>query len=208
MNQSQELWRPIDSAPTEVKRMFVAIAIHSPVANNYTSDPYCVWVENDGTFARWPHPFPPTHWLPLPRNCQRFPTLENAKPGDKLADGCIVINRQPKSIFHNERLLIAAPKKTEFWGEWTPEFQPVFDRLKEHGFNPSDWFIPSVEQLQLAYKNAKQHFVSTSVYWSSTEVSYINAGVVYFGNGNQSVASKVIAYCVRAFRFIELCANQ
>jgi hypothetical protein len=208
MIQSQELWRPIDSAPTEVKRMFVAIAIHSPVANNYTSDPYCVWAENDGTFARWPHPFPPTHWLPLPRNCQRFPTLENAKPGDKLADGCIVIDRQPKSIFHNEKLLIAAPKETEVRCEWTPEFQPVFDRLKEHGVNPSDWFIPSVEQLELAYKNAKQHFVSSAVYWPSDDASIDYAHSVYFLNGNNLLSRKTITFSVRAFRFIELCANQ
>lgn len=32
----------------------------------YISDPYCVWRDDDGGFARWPHHFPPTHWLPLP----------------------------------------------------------------------------------------------------------------------------------------------
>ena len=131
-------------------------------------------------------------------------SYSNCQPGDKLADGCIVIDRRPKSIFYNERLLIAAPIETQVDCEWTPEFQPVFDKVKEHGFNPTDWFIPSVEQLKLAYKNAKQHFVSSAVYWSSTEASSISACVVYVGDGNQSVASKVIAYCVRAFRFIEL----
>jgi hypothetical protein len=207
MTQSQELWRPIDSAPTETKRMFVAIAIHSPVANNYTSDPYCVWVENDGTFARWPHTFPPTHWLPLPRNCQLFPTLENAKLGDKLADGCVVIERYPKTIFYNERLLIAAPKETEVQCEWTPEFKPVFDNLKEHGFNPSDWFIPSVGQLTLAYNNANENF-SGPWYWSSEEESSNYAFCVSFGNGNAFIPHKMQSGCVRAFRFIELCANQ
>lgn len=32
----------------------------------YTTDPYCVWKNDDGTFARWPHPFPPTHFAILP----------------------------------------------------------------------------------------------------------------------------------------------
>lgn len=31
----------------------------------YTTDPYCVWYE-EGEFVRWPHRFPPTHWMPLP----------------------------------------------------------------------------------------------------------------------------------------------
>ena len=70
-----------------------------------------------------------------------FPTLDEAQPGDKLADGCIVIERYPKTIFYNERLLIAAPAETEVQCEWTPEFQPVFDKLKVHGFDQSDWFL-------------------------------------------------------------------
>jgi hypothetical protein len=132
-----------------------------------------------------------------------FPTPEQAQPGDKLEDGCVVIERRPKSILYNERLLVAAPKKTEFWCEWTPEFQPVFDRLKEHGVNPSDWFIPSVEQLELAYKNAKQQFSSVS-YWASTEASSTDACRVSFFSGSQYTSSKTYMYCVRAFRFIEL----
>jgi hypothetical protein len=132
-----------------------------------------------------------------------FPTLEEAQPGDKLADGCIVIKRQSKSIFHNERLLIAAPQETEIRCEWTPEFQPVFDNLKEHGFNPSDWFIPSVGQLELAYKNAKQQFSSVS-YWSSAEARSTTACRVNFYNGSQYTSSKTHTFFVRAFRFIEL----
>jgi hypothetical protein len=135
-----------------------------------------------------------------------FPTPEQAQPGDKLADGCIVIERYPKTIFYNERLLIAAPKETESWCEWTPGFKPVFDRLKEHGFNPSDCFIPSVDQLKLAYKNVKQQFSSTA-YWSSTEASSSGACLVNFISGIQGANSKADTHCVRAFRFIELCTT-
>jgi hypothetical protein len=131
-----------------------------------------------------------------------FPTPEQAQPGDKLEDGCVVIERQPKSILYNERLLIAAPKETEVRCEWTPEFQPVFDKLKVHGHNPSDWFIPSVEQLQLTSKNAKQQFSST-FYWSSSETSSTNACAVYF-TGTRYTRSKASTSCVRAFRLVEL----
>jgi hypothetical protein len=31
----------------------------------YTTDAYAVWMEGD-TFVRWPHKFPPTHWMLLP----------------------------------------------------------------------------------------------------------------------------------------------
>lgn len=32
----------------------------------YITDPWCGWRQADGTFARWPHPFPPTHFYELP----------------------------------------------------------------------------------------------------------------------------------------------
>jgi hypothetical protein len=130
-------------------------------------------------------------------------SYSNCQPGDKLADGCIVVDRRPKSIFYNERLLIAAPQETEVDCEWTPEFQPVFDKVNEHGFNPTDWFIPSVEQLQLAYKNAKPHF-SGWWYWSSDEASSHSACGVIFNGGYQGPGIKTFMRCVRAFRLVEL----
>jgi hypothetical protein len=132
-----------------------------------------------------------------------YPTPEQAQPGDKLVDGSVVIERYPKTIFYNERLLVAAPMETEEFCRWIPEFQPVFDKLKEKGFNPSGWFIPSVEQLKLAYKNAKQHF-PTWWHWSSTEASSNTACIVTFCDGSQYAVNKTNTICVRAFRFIEL----
>ena len=61
-------WLPIETAPGP-RTMFVVIAIGVQVTATgvpYTSDPYCVWRDPDGSFARWPHPFQPTHWYPLP----------------------------------------------------------------------------------------------------------------------------------------------
>jgi hypothetical protein len=126
-----------------------------------------------------------------------FPTIEDAKPGDLLEDGCVVIEK------YNGLVLVAAPRETEVRWVWTPEFQPVFDKLMEHHFNPSQWFIPSHKQLKLAHKNAKQYFSSTN-YWSSTEASSSNACVVDFNIGRQYSFNKTNTNCVRAFRFVEL----
>jgi hypothetical protein len=63
-------WQPIDTAPRGTREMFVVRAFD--VCNGftgerrYTSDPYCVWRDDKDDFARWPHNFAPTHWLPLP----------------------------------------------------------------------------------------------------------------------------------------------
>lgn len=69
-------WLPIETAPGKADpgaggppEIFVVIAIGAKVTDvGYpaTSDPYCVWRNPLGSFARWPHPFPPTHWYPLP----------------------------------------------------------------------------------------------------------------------------------------------
>lgn len=63
-------FRPIDAdTPRQRTPMIVVMAIDVPVqqgALRYTTDPYCVWWDEDyGRWARWPHPYPPTHWLPL-----------------------------------------------------------------------------------------------------------------------------------------------
>lgn len=64
-------WLLIEDAPDgSTKEMFLVRAFN--VMNGftggeyYTSDPWCVWREKDGSFARWPHHFPPTHWCRLP----------------------------------------------------------------------------------------------------------------------------------------------
>jgi hypothetical protein len=125
------------------------------------------------------------------------PTIQDANPGDELEDGCIVIEKYSNAV------LIAAPKETEVFCTWTPEFQPVFDKLTIHNFKPSQWFIPSQKQLKLAHKNAKQHF-SSSCYWSSTEASSTGACYMSFSSGFQGPFSMTTTLGVRAFMLVEL----
>ena len=65
-------WQPIETLQKGTRKMFVAIAFNVDTGLSapgggyrYTTDPWCVWYSN-GEFVRWPHPFPPTHWMPLP----------------------------------------------------------------------------------------------------------------------------------------------
>jgi hypothetical protein len=126
-----------------------------------------------------------------------FPTLESSKPRDKLENGCIVVHK-----FSDVRMaLIAAPKTTQRRRKWSKEFSVVFDALVSAGFNRSQWFIPTVEQLNLAYKNCEGHF-SWAGYWSSTEVSSTNSCYVNFFNGGQGASSKTLTNCVRAFSLV------
>lgn len=59
-------WQPIETAPKD-RTMFVVRGFNVEVRKDYhyDTDPYCVWATGDG-FERWPHPFKPTHWMPLP----------------------------------------------------------------------------------------------------------------------------------------------
>ena len=122
------------------------------------------------------------------------PTIQDAKPGDVLEDGCIVIQK------FDGAALIAAPILTGFTCVWG-QFEPVFNNLAKQGFTPSQWFIPSVEQLKLAHKLIPDFF-SAMNYWSSTEASSTAACGVNFGNGFQGTGSKTSSFCVRAFRLI------
>jgi hypothetical protein len=124
-------------------------------------------------------------------------TIETAQPGDTLPDGCVVVARYEDSV------LIAAPAITEVYCKLTPEFSEVFESLKSQGFIPSQWYVPSVKELQLAYKNCKEQF-SSALYWSSTEFSSTIAFFVFFINGSAASSSKTAAYCVRPFRRVVL----
>jgi hypothetical protein len=121
------------------------------------------------------------------------PTLQEAKVGDVLEDGSIVLSKQ------NGIAILVAPKETEVRCTWSKKFSDVFDSLKSRGFNPSQWFIPSKELLNLAWETIPQHFASAS-YWSSTEFNATLACFQFFCNGIIYADSKATTYCVRAFR--------
>ena len=122
-------------------------------------------------------------------------TLETAVPGDTLEDGSIVLQKE------NGLALLVAPKSTEVVCQWSEQFPEVFDKLKEQGFNPSQWFVPTKEQLELAYSSIRHHFYGDR-YWSSTEVSSIFACDQLFYNGYIGSGSKASSYRVRAFRCV------
>jgi hypothetical protein len=126
-----------------------------------------------------------------------FPTLAEAKPGDMLENFCVVVHK-----FSDVRMaLIAAPEPTERYFQWSKEFSDVFDALEQAGFNRSQWFIPTVEQLQLAYKNCREHFAACG-YWSSAEDSSANSWIVYFTIGIHTTPIKTNTFWVRAFSLV------
>jgi hypothetical protein len=68
---------------------------------------------------------------------------------------------------------------------------------------PSQWFVPSISQLQSGYA-CRTYWDSCSItyYWSSTEYTAACACVVSFGSGNASFDNKATTRCVRAFRCV------
>lgn len=122
-------------------------------------------------------------------------TIETASVGDTLEDGFIVIQKE------NGLALLAAPKNTEVKATWSKEFSEVFEKLKEQGFNPSQFFIPTKEQLQLAYRNVPNE-LSDTLYWSSTEINATTAYLFLFTNGFAGYCLKANTFCVRAFRCV------
>ena len=122
-------------------------------------------------------------------------TVETASIGDVLEDGCIVLKKS------NGLALLVAPKVTEVVCSWSKEFGEVFNNLKEQGFNPSQFFIPTKEQLYLAYQTIPDKF-DASFYWSSTEVSATLACFQNFIFGYIGSVSKTSSCRVRPFRCV------
>ncbi len=124
-------------------------------------------------------------------------TIENASPGDVLEDGSIVVLKS------SGLALLAGPQSVEARCSWSKEFSRVFESLEDNGFNPSQWFVPTKEQLNLAYQNpeVRQYFVP-NFYWSSTEV---NSTIVYtqtFSCGESRHGIKECLCRVRPFRCV------
>ena len=132
-----------------------------------------------------------------------FVDIEIASVGDVLKDGSIVLQKS------NGLLLLVAPKNTEVKVKWSKEFAEVFQKLKEQGFNPSQWSVPTKEQLILAYETIPNEFSATK-YWSSTDLGNGYACFVRFYSFWQFLQSfwqflqlnKTGAFYVRAFRCV------
>ena len=98
----------------------------------------------------------------------RTPMIQEARLSDTLEDGSIVIKKE------NGLALLLAPAFTEVSCTWSKEFSEVFESLKNNGFNPSQWFVPTIEQLRLAYRVIPNEF-GYHYYWSSNESSELGA---------------------------------
>ncbi len=122
-------------------------------------------------------------------------SIENASVGDVLKDGSIVLQKS------NGLALLVSPRSTEVEANWSPEFPEVNQKLQEQGFITSQWFVPTKEQLFLAYKTIPEHFSSTP-YWSSTDCTAATACRVLFLNGTAYNGNKDNTFCVRAFRCV------
>ena len=123
------------------------------------------------------------------------PTIQEASVGDVLEDGSIVLQKS------NGLALLVAPQSTEVKVKWSKEFAEVFQKLKEQGFNPSQWSVPTKEQLILAYETIPNEF-SATFYWSSTEFNATIAFFVSFYIGGACFNNKSGTLCVRAFRCV------
>jgi hypothetical protein len=114
-------------------------------------------------------------------NSYKEVTIENASVGDVLEDGSIVLKKE------NGLALLVAPRITEV--------------KCEQGFNRSQWFVPTKEQLRLAFQNIPNEF-STAYYWSSSEFNATVACRQGFATGYIYSISKTNSGRVRAFRCV------
>ena len=84
------------------------------------------------------------------------------------------------------------------------EWSTLETQLINCGFNPCDWFVPSLSQLQNPGYVCRTNWDSFSApgYWSSTEFNATAACRVCYINGGACCCSKAVANYVRAFRCV------
>ena len=114
---------------------------------------------------------------------------------------------------------IVAPAATQVTATWNgttntlvgnkpcvSDWSSLNTALINGGLTPTQWFVPSISQLQSGY--ACRTFwdsFSSEKYWSSTEASAISAFYVRFGTGGTYTNNKgclICVGCVRAFRCV------
>ena len=115
---------------------------------------------------------------------------------------------------------IAAPAATEVGGDtWNgttntlvgnkpcvSDWSSLNTTLTNEGLTPTQWFVPSISQLQSGYAcRTYWDFTPSTRYWSSTECNALRACVGYFTSGNITLTTvyKSQTYMqVRAFRCV------
>jgi len=111
---------------------------------------------------------------------------------------------------------IVAPAATQVSATWNgssgsvvgnkpcvSDWSSLSTALVNGGLTPSQWFVPSITQLQSGYAcRTYWDSFSSTYYWSSTEHNATNACSVFFGNGYAISNVKYNTFCVRAFRCV------
>jgi hypothetical protein len=84
------------------------------------------------------------------------------------------------------------------------EWSALETALTNAGFTPTDWFVPSITQLNNPGYVCRTNWDSfdAASYWSSTECNATNACRQNFGNGYLGAVSKANSHRVRAFRCV------
>jgi hypothetical protein len=100
-------------------------------------------------------------------------------------------------------LHIVAPSSTQVSRTWYCREDAV-TIAKSRTTNDTQWFIPTVSQLQNPGYCCRTYWdsFSSSCYWSSTETNATFACGVTFVNGNACSVNKNDSTCVRAFRCV------
>jgi hypothetical protein len=112
-----------------------------------------------------------------------------------------------------------APSSTQVIGQWAggqynstavgnkcciSEWSALETALTNAGFTPTDWFVPSITQLNNPGYVCRTNWDSfaAALYWSSTEFNATNACRQCFSNGGLGAGSKPYSSRVRAFRCV------
>jgi len=113
---------------------------------------------------------------------------------------------------------IVAPSCTEVGQTWNgstntlvgdqccvSSWATLCSRLISCGFNPCDWFVPSLSQLENPGYVCRTNWDSYNncIYWSSTEINATCVEYIDFNNGGSfNSCSKSCFFRVRAFRCV------
>jgi hypothetical protein len=129
--------------------------------------------------------------------------------GTTLPDGSRIICRAGGVAW------IVAPSSTQVGQTWNNstttlvgnkccvcDWPTLCARLIACGFNPNDWCVPNITNLNNPgyVCRSKWDAFSAANYWSSTESSSAFSCHVWFFNGSLLTGSKADTFCVRAFR--------
>jgi len=131
--------------------------------------------------------------------------------GTFLPDGSTIICKSGGTAW------IVAPSSTQVSSSWNgttdtlvgdkccvSSWATLCSQLISCGFNPDDWFVPSLSQLQNPGYVCRTNWDSFSAtcYWSSTECNPTCAYDVCYTSGSTGFVNKTCSCCVRAFRCV------